>query len=275
MPQKKPRRRRSRFTARTADKHVLYQLAVQAPVEDAAYMDRLFRRFRGRPAEVLKEDFCGTAILSCEWVKRSPRHQVIGVDLHGPTLDWSRKHNIASLTDDQKSRIQLIQDNVLNVTSPRVDLTCALNFSYFLFTTRDLMRKYFTQARAGLKDDGLFLLDAYGGSEALLEVTERRKCPGFTYVWEHASFNPLTHDTVCHIHFEFPDGTKMRKAFTYEWRLWSLVELRELLAEAGFRHTEVHWEGTDRDTGEGNGIYRKTTRGEAIESWVAYIIAIP
>ncbi len=44
---------------------------------------------------------------------------------------------------------------------------------------------------------------------------------------------------------------------------------------AGFSQVEVHWEGTELETGEGNGVYRKTDRGEAIESWVAYIIALP
>ncbi len=66
----------------------------------------------------------------------------------------------------------------------------------------------------------------------------------------------------------------MRKAFTYDWRLWSLMEIQEVLNEAGFPHVEVHWEGTELESGEGNGVFRRTTTGEAIESWVAYIIAL-
>ena len=44
--------------------------------------------------------------------------------------------------------------------------------------------------------------------------------------------NPITHATTCHIHFKFPDGSKLKKAFTYEWRLWTAPEIRELLLVA-------------------------------------------
>ena len=62
-------KRKPKYTARTADKHELYTKAVQAPDLDAAYLARLFRRMRGRPPELLREDFCGTAELSCAWVR--------------------------------------------------------------------------------------------------------------------------------------------------------------------------------------------------------------
>jgi len=139
---------------------------------------------------------------------------------------------------------------------------------------RDLLRQYFKAVRKSMKPDGLFLMDAFGGSEGLEELEERRRCGGFTYVWEHARFNPVTNELLCHIHFEFKDGSRMRKAFTYDWRLWSLMEIQEVLTEVGFRHVEVHWEGTELESGEGNGVFRRTTTGEAIESWVAYIIAL-
>jgi hypothetical protein len=44
-----------------------------------------------------------------------------------------------------------------------------------------------------------------------------------------------------------------------------------MLSEAGFRPA-VYWEGTGKD-GHGNGIFSKTTRGEADASWIAYIVA--
>ncbi|GIS90868.1 MAG: hypothetical protein CM1200mP20_09090 [Pseudomonadota bacterium] len=40
-----------------------------------------------------------------------------------------------------------------------------------------------------------------------------------------------------------------------------LPELEELLLEAGFSRTVVHWEGTDPKTGEGNGEYRPPVWG--------------
>ena len=69
------------------------------------------------------------------------------------------------------------------------------------------------------------------------------------------------------------DGTRLRRAFRYEWRLWTVPEIRELLAEAGFTHTEVYWEGTDLKTRKGNGVFRRTSRVESCPGWVAYIVA--
>jgi hypothetical protein len=77
------------------------------------------------------------------------------------------------------------------------------------------------------------------------------------------------------IHFEFPDGSRMRRAFRYEWRLWSLPELRDLLAEAGFSASEVYWEGVDNKTGEGNDIFTHRENADDDPAWVAYLIAIP
>ena len=82
----------------------------------------------------------------------------------------------------------------------------------------------------------------------------------------------MTHYIRCHIHFKFPDGSKIKKAFTYEWRLWSAPEIRELLAEAGFSKSTVYWEGDD-DDGGGNGEFSPEAKGEADLAWIAYIVA--
>jgi hypothetical protein len=126
---------------------------------------------------------------------------------------------------------------------------------------------------ASLLDDGIFFLDAYGGYDAPRELQEERECDGFTYIWDQESFNPIDSLMTCHIHFEFPDKSRMERAFTYHWRLWTLPEIRELLAEAGFTEVTVYWEGTDEDSNEGNGIYEPTQKGDADPGWVCYIVA--
>ncbi len=63
----------------------------------------------------------------------------------------------------------------------------------------------------------------------------------------------------------------MKNAFTYNWRLWSLPEVAELLSEAGFKPT-IYWEGTDKN-GDGNGIFEPATKGTADAGWIAYIVA--
>ncbi len=83
----------------------------------------------------------------------------------------------------------------------------------------------------------------------------------------------ITGDAVNYIHFRFPDGSQITKAFEYDWRLWTLPELQELLIEAGFAKVTVYWEGTDEETEEGDGEFKPTTIGEACEGWIAYLVA--
>ena len=113
----------------------------------------------------------------------------------------------------------------------------------------------------------------YGGYEAFQEIKEKRKYKGFKYIWEQARYNPITGDMRCHIHFTFPDGSRLKKAFTYDWRLWTLPEIRELLDEAGYSKVTVYWEGYDKETGEGNGKYKPATVGDADPGWIVFITA--
>ena len=160
----------------------------------------------------------------------------------------------------------------MQVDTGLVDIVGAFNFSYWIFKTRTEMRDYFSRVRESLHEDGVFFLDAYGGSEAYETMKEKTKCEGFTYVWHQAKYEPVTGRTVCHISFRFPDGSRIKKAFSYDWRLWSLPELRELLEEAGFASVRVYWEGEDED-GEGNGEFYEEATGEADPAWIAYLVA--
>jgi hypothetical protein len=137
------------------------------------------------------------------------------------------------------------------------------------------MIEYFRNARASLYPDGLFFLDAYGGPESQQSQIEERECDGFDYIWEQHSFDPLQNRGVNYIHFAFPDGSELRRAFAYEWRIWSMPEIREILLDAGFSKTEVYWEGTDRKTGEGNDVFTRRERADDDPAWVAHLVAIP
>ena len=262
------------LSARTADRHRLYQLAVQEPDAELAFVASTFKRLRGRPAVTLREDFCGTALSACAWVKRRKDHRAVGVDLCADTLAWGKTHNLAALSPEQQQRVTLVRRDVRtpNAACRGIDVVLAMNFSYWTFKTREGLVAYFRSVRSSLGKGGVFFLDHYGGYEAFKEIEERRRLKGFTYVWDQASYNPITGDKTCHIHFEFKDGTRLRKAFTYEWRLWTLPEIQELLHEAGFKHVHVYWEGDD-DKGGGNGIFRPTRRGEACACHVSYLSA--
>jgi hypothetical protein len=153
----------------------------------------------------------------------------------------------------------------------RPDLRVAQNFSYCVFKERAEMLAYLRAAHQDLAPRGVYVMDLHGGPEATEETEEVRRVGGFQYVWEQAW--PGTGEYVCHIHFRFPDGTRMQRAFTYRWRMWYLTELKDLLREAGFREVHAYFEGTAENGTEGNGIFRKGVRGENCASWIAYLAA--
>ena len=255
-----------------ADRHDLYEKSVQAVDDEVVFLDETFSKIRQRKAISLREDFCGTGAASCAWVARNPKHTAVGVDIDTEVLTWGRNRNVAKLTSDQQARLKLLEADVMSAETEQVDLLVAFNFSYWTFKTRDELRAYFAKARKALGEDGLFMLDLFGGMEAYDECKEKTKLEGFTYVWHQAKFDPVSNHMTTHIHFKFPDGSKIKKAFTYEWRLWTIPEVRELLAEAGFSKSTVYWEGTD-DEGDGNGEWVPVERGEADPAWITYLVA--
>jgi len=258
--------------AEMADIHELYEESVQNVEHEVEFLQKTFEDIRGRKAYLLREDFCGTASASCQWVAQGDQFQAVGVDIDPSVLEWGRANRIGRLPVADQARVRLVESDVLDVETPPVDILVAFNFSYWTFKTREILCQYFQSAFKALKDDGIFFLDMFGGPEAQEVTKEKTKHKGFTYIWDQAEFHPVTHFMRTHIHFKFPDGSKIKKAFTYEWRLWTAPELRELLLQAGFRKATVYWEGED-DEGEGNGEFSPEENGAADLAWIAYIVA--
>ncbi len=265
-------KKKRRLSAKTANRHALYEQAVQCPEADVDFVEKVFKKRNRRKPRLLREDFCGTAVTAAEFVKRHADNRALGVDLDAETLAWGRERHLEPL-GERAAHVTLIHDNVLAVNEPRVEVVLAMNFSYFIFKTRPELAAYFAAVRNALLPGGLFVLDIYGGTEAQQTLKEKKKKDGFTYVWDQHEFNPITNEAVNYIHFHFPDGSKMKKAFSYDWRLWTAREVTDLLAEAGFARTDVYWEGWDEKREEGDGVFKKRTRAENCEGWIAYIVA--
>ena len=272
---KKDKRPKGPPLAESADRHVCYQRSVQEPEADAEFFDEVFRAEFGRPPRTLREDFCGTGYLSCTWARLHPENRAWGVDLDSATLAWGAEHNVARLTDEQRGRVTLSQGDVRELGDPKVDVVAAQNFSFCVFKSRDELRKYFEVARQNLAEQGLLVLDIFGGPEAqqLAEEATEYEDEGFTYVWDQDEYDAITNEILCKIHFQFPDGSELRDAFVYDWRLWTIAELRELLIEAGFRSADAYWEGADED-GEGNGEFTKVARAANEDAWIAYVVGV-
>lgn len=268
-------RRKTRTMAEQADRHALYQASVQNPEFELDFIVETFRELTGRRPRSMREDFCGTALSAVEWVRRARSNTAIAVDIDAEVLDWARQHNVSRLTAAQKKRLTLLQDDVRTVRTPQVDVVQAYNFSYWFFQERLVMLEYFRAVHDALVDDGVLFLDVFGGSECYQTQKEKRKLDGFRYVWEQAEFNAITNELTCHIHFHFPDRSKLKKAFSYTWRVWGARELREILADAGFSETTVYRQEFDADTDEPLDEYIATDEAEDYGCWLGYLIARP
>jgi hypothetical protein len=279
LPRRKSARapRRTKFSARTADRYELYQLSVQSPENDIEFLANVFKKLRKRTAYRFREDFCGTALLSATWVQQGTKYTAEGFDLDPEPISWGMVHNLEPI-GKAASRVTLHLKDVRAPGHRSPDIRVAQNFSYSVFKKRAEMLEYFRAARASLVRDGMFVIDLYGGYEATEEMEESRKIEeGFTYVWDQARYLPGTADYLCHIHFRFRDGTRIKKAFTYDWRYWTLAELRDVMYDAGFARVLAYFEQSDRDDGEGNGEFELDEKGESCEDcagWVAYLVAL-
>ena len=282
MAGKQKKKRRGKHKPFT-DKHALYEAAVQSVDADADFVERVYRKRNGAAPRDLREDFCGTAALACEWVRRGPDRRAWGIDLDVPTLDWGRRYRLAPLGEDA-ARVHLIEGNVLDCADHHADVAVAMNFSFCVFRERAGLLRYFREVRRSLRAGGVFVIDIFGGTESGTVVTEKspkpaevqpdgRRVPAFTYIWEQAKFNPVDHEIVCHISFRLRGGKKIRRAFSYHWRLWTLPELRDLLADAGFESVDVYVEGWDDAADDTDGVFRKRVRFENQAGWVAYVVA--
>ena len=261
-----------------ADKFVCYQKSVQSPEHEIEFFEQAFREAYGRRPFSLREDFCGTFSVCCEWVKSRKKRTAVGVDLCADTLQWGREHNLAQLSKHQRNRVTLVEDDVRSRNGSKYDVLAAQNFSFWIFKRREEVVAYFKDARANLKPEGVMIMDMMGGGDCYIEgQVDKRKIgngkKAFRYEWEQASFDPITRDTTMYIHFRFQDGSRLDRAFEYHWRFWTLPEVREMLEEAGFSESYVYWELEDAD-GEDTGEFKRAEQTENCDAWICYVVGV-
>lgn len=88
---------------------------MQSPKGDISYMQKFFWTYvGGRVPLHLREDFCGTALISAEWLRSDSRRTAVGVDLDIEALTWGLQNNVQNVGADAYSRIYLFRGNVLH-----------------------------------------------------------------------------------------------------------------------------------------------------------------
>ncbi len=261
-----------------------YRWAVQHPQAEVAFLARTFEHYFHRPATLLRDDFCGGAGIAMAWAAMSQDHRALAVDKHPPTCRWAMREAMRVLAERAEDVVVVCADvgDARPPTVPRVEVTAAMNFGVLVYQTPATLVNYFRAARQSLKKNGLLVMDVYGGPGAMRPgVQSRAVTPPpasgvlpFTYHWEQVSVDHLTHRVRNAIHFEQRDGTWLRRAFTYDWRLWTLPELVEAMHAAGFDKAEVWCDTLDPATGQSDGRYRPIRSLPAREDWVAYVVGV-
>lgn len=253
------------------DKYEHYFKSVQETDEALDFLEKVYRENFGKKPKIVTEDFCGTFAMSCTWVKRAAGNLAIGVDASSEPIDYGQAYYASKLTADQKKRLSLYQKDVRDRSLPKTDLIAAFNFSYFIMKQRKDLLTYFKNCHSRLNKKGILVLDCFGGSGTLVPNVEDRKFRSFTYYWDQKSYDPITHEALFYIHFKRKGEKKRERVFRYDWRMWTIAELRDVLYEAGFSQVDVYWEGTN-SRGGGDGIFSKKKHEKNCEAWIAYVV---
>jgi hypothetical protein len=222
------------------DRHDLYERVVQSPEK----VVRFLRDLHGGSPLRLGEDFSGTAAVSRAWVRLVPGGSATAVDLDADALE--RAAGVES--------VELRLGDVRDATDPGrdpADVIFAGNFSIGEIGERGELVEYLRRTRARLRGGGIFVCDTYGGPSSLRTGAIERSHwieggARILYVWEQREVDPATGRVVNAMHFRVEkDGEiveSIEDAFVYRWRLWSVPELRDAMAEAGFEETDVRGE---------------------------------
>jgi SAM-dependent methyltransferase len=251
------------------DKHDLYEWCVT----DGPRFARFAEAVHGRGPRVLREDFSGSAALAKAWAAADPAHRSIAVDLDAAVLRRAAGPRVRAVRADAAR------------CAVKADLIAATNFPLGYFHERPALVQYLAHTRRCLSPRGVFLADLYGGRDAMKPLTIRRRLKGpagerIEYLWTQVEADPATNLVNDTLSFAVTTTTRtgtsrtrrFPDAFVYRWRLWSIPELRDALADAGFRRIELYTRMGDALDSEGNLYVRPHEAGEAMdENYVVYV----
>ncbi len=257
------------------DRHWLYECCVQRP---GAVVELLTQAHGGSPLR-LAEDFCGSAAVSRAWVGSDSRRTAVASDADAESLAIARLRSNAVAGCAERLRFALAQHgqdpgSMGAPASSRADVVFAGNFSIGELHDRASLLRYLRDCRERLGPEdggGILACDTYGGSLALTPGVmvrtvvpetqdsgvlstqsagtssglERAAAPTriIRYAYEQVSADPHTGRVENHLHFDVIESgeliCRLRSAFVYRWRLWSVPEIRDAMTEAGLCRSDV------------------------------------
>lgn len=255
------------------DRFALYELAVTNPIPLARF---LVAAHAGDP-RVLREDFSGSGALCRGWCALAPDARAIAVD-----ADQAPLRRLAGA-----DRVRAVVADVM-ACHAKADVIAATNFPLGYWHTRKELVAYLAHARTCTAPGGIFACDLYGGSDAFRHGANSVSLRGpsaerIRYTWEQRSADPMTARVFNAIHFRISPPSRrtgaarpveLRDAFTYDWRLWSIPEMRDAMLDAGWASVDVYDSLGDAIDQDGRVYLRPLEPGDALDDpYVVYLIA--
>lgn len=234
-----------------------YELCVQSPRHVVSLLRGVYEFHQGTTPRVLREDFAGSAAVSSRWVREGLSlgevWRAVAVELDQPTIAHAREQSGTA-----REHVEFVHADAITCdveTTDDCDVIWVGNFSIGYIHQRHDLVEYLRRSRRRLAmgnagfGGGIFACDIYGGAGAFALGSLERTHPSrgremIKYLWQHEAADPRTGMVRNSISFRvLLDGEVIAehpRAFVYDWRLWSLAELREAMLEAGFASVEVY-----------------------------------
>lgn len=219
------------------NKHVLYQTTVQEPKKELEFFRKIYRNIYSRVPISIREDFCGTGFISCEWVKMNFENTSIGIDIDDDPLEWGRKNNIMNLSGGD-DRVKLYNHNVLEEwnSKQKFDMILSLNYSHFLLNKRIEFLTYLKNVRKNI-EKGFLVLDFFGGSKIYFDSSLKRhfgqEKDDHSYEFKSKKLDLLNNFAYCSINFKL-GKRKLNNLYNFKFRVYSIPEMVDCLTDAGF-----------------------------------------
>lgn len=254
-------------------KFACYEEAIQNPRKDVLFLTKTFQSEFHQKAIWLREDFCGTAAISREFIRSDFERFAVGVDIDSVAIDWCLKQGLSTLPSGS-DRLELVVADCREYEDKRsYDVISANNYSLFLLTTRVDLLRYLKHVKCCLNPShGMFICDITGGSDCFEKRKVKRQRNNLVYIWEQDSYNFVDASWQCSLSFQFRDGSALKRCFKYTWRLWTLAEIMDALYEVGFTKMRIWFSDLD----EANESVYEETRNipGSVNSWNAIIAAV-
>lgn len=78
----------------------------------------------------------------------------------------------------------------------------------------------------------------------------------------------------CDTNSRMKDGSVLHEAFKFQFRMYSIPEIREALEDAGFSNSKVYWSAKSKDAEDrGEHLFEEIYETVQTDTWTAMIVA--